>query len=103
MTPLSCPRSSAFARSGRAQFTALFVVALAVLLVIALMPAAAQTNSRITSVDPTSGKVNDTVTAAGDSLAKSVVSGVFLSDDQNDHKATIVDQESGKIVFKVPQ
>jgi hypothetical protein len=79
------------------------ILALALFFVVTLLPATAQTNSRVTAVDPTSGKVNDTVTVTGDSLGKAVVSGVFLSDDQNDHKATIVDQEAAKIVFKVPE
>jgi hypothetical protein len=80
-----------------------FVLALAAVFAIALMPATAQTNSRITAVDPGTGKVNDSVTVTGEALSKSTVSGIFLSDDQNDHKATIVDQEAGKIVFKVPE
>lgn len=92
------------ARAVRAPLSAIFLtVAVAALFVLVLLPATAQTNSRITAVDPTSGKVNDTITVTGDSLGKAVVSGVFLSDDQNDHKATIVDQETGKIVFRVPQ
>jgi IPT/TIG domain len=90
------------ARVSRASTTLLSLIS-AALFAVALLPASAQTNSRIAAVDPTSGKVNDTVTVTGDSLGKTAVSGVFLSDDQNDHKATIVDQEAGKIVFKVPQ
>lgn len=91
------------ARVSRAASTALLSLVSAALFAVALLPVSAQTNSRIAAVDPTSGKVNDTVTVTGDSLGKAAVSGVFLSDDQNDHKATIVDQEAGKIVFKVPQ
>ncbi len=54
-------------------------------------------------MDPSSGKVNDTVTVAGENLAKTEVSAVFLSDDKNDYKATVVDQTAEKIVIKVPQ
>jgi hypothetical protein len=68
-----------------------------------LAPAAAQTNSRVASVDPTSGKVNDSVTASGEGLGKGTISAVFLSDDKNDYKAAIVEQQAEKIVFKVPQ
>ena len=104
MTQLTSPLAESRARSARASVSALVLtILIAAFFVLALLPAAAQTNSRITAVDPASGKVNDTITVTGDSLGKAAVSGVFLSDDQNDHKATIVDQETGKIVFKVPQ
>jgi hypothetical protein len=71
--------------------------------VLISVPALAQQGSRITSVDPTSGKVSDQVTAAGDKLGKASVSGIFLSDAKNDYKATVVSQADDKIVFKVPQ
>lgn len=102
MTLLLCTRPTNRMRSTRLPIMA-FVLALAAVFAIALMPATAQTNSRITAVDPGTGKVNDSVTVTGEALSKSTVSGIFLSDDQNDHKATIVDQEAGKIVFKVPE
>jgi hypothetical protein len=62
----------------------------------------AQTPSRITHIEPGTGKVDDSVTASGDNLAKPAVGGVFLSDDKNDYKATIVEQGADKIVMKVP-
>ena len=65
-------------------------------------PLGAQGTSRVTGVDPDTGKVNDTVTVAGEDLEKSHVSAVFLSDDKDDHKASIVSQEAAKIVIKVP-
>ncbi|HKQ86986.1 MAG TPA: IPT/TIG domain-containing protein [Candidatus Acidoferrales bacterium] len=104
MTQLPYPLPKRCARSAHAPISArLLTIIVAALFVLGLLPAIGQTNSRIIAVDPTSGKVNDTITVTGDSLGKAVVSGVFLSDDQNDHKATIVDQEASKIVFKVPQ
>ena len=63
----------------------------------------AQNSPQVTSLDPTSGKVNDTVTVAGTNLDKPGVSAVFLSDDKNDYKATVVEQTAEKIVIKVPQ
>jgi hypothetical protein len=57
----------------------------------------------MTSVDPTSGKVNDSITVTGTKLGKPGVSAVFLSDDKNDYKATIVEQNDTKIVMKVPE
>jgi len=65
--------------------------------------ASAQGNPRVTGVEPASGKVNDNVTVAGENLGKSSVSAVFLSDDTNDYKATVVEQADAKIVMKVPQ
>src|SRR5262245_41492946 len=63
----------------------------------------AQASPRVTGVDPASGKVDDAITVAGTNLGKASVSGVFLSDDKEDHKATVVDQADEKIVIKVPQ
>jgi hypothetical protein len=79
------------------------VAALLTILTIGIFPAKAQTNSRVTSVDPTSAKVNDSVTVSGDGLTKTAVTGVYLSDDKNDYKATVVDQQTDKIVIKVPE
>src|SRR5882762_1079645 len=63
----------------------------------------AQSTPQVTGVEPPSGKVNDSVTVSGENLGKSNVSAVFLSDDKNDYKATVVEQNEQKIVMKVPQ
>jgi len=63
----------------------------------------AQNNPQVNGVDPSSGKVNDSVTVAGQNLGKGSVSAIFLSDDKTDYKATIVEQGEEKIVMKVPQ
>jgi hypothetical protein len=65
--------------------------------------AVAQNAPQVTGVDPDAGKVNDTVTVSGSNLGKASVSSVYLSDDKNDYKATIVDQSDDKITVKVPQ
>lgn len=63
----------------------------------------AQNAPQITSVDPSSGKVNDTVVVSGSNLGKGSVASVYLSDDKNDFKTTIVEQKDDKITVKVPQ
>ena len=63
----------------------------------------AQNTPQVTGIDPTSGKVNDTATIAGENLDKPGVSAVYLSDDKNDYKAVVVDQSAQKIVIKIPQ
>ena len=63
----------------------------------------AQNAPQVTGVDPASGKVNDTVTVSGSNMGKASVSSVYLSDDKNDYKATIVDQTDDKITVKIPQ
>ena len=63
----------------------------------------AQGVPEVTGVEPSSGKVNDTVTITGQNLGKDSVSSVFLSDDKSDYKATIVEQTAEQIVVKVPQ
>jgi hypothetical protein len=65
--------------------------------------AVAQNAPQVTGVDPESGKVNDTLTVSGSNLGKASVSSVYLSDDKNDYKATIVEQSDDKITVKVPQ
>jgi hypothetical protein len=63
----------------------------------------AQGTPHVTGVEPTSGKVNDSVTVRGEYLGKGSVSAVFLSDDNTDYKATLLEQTEEKIVMKVPQ
>ena len=61
----------------------------------------AQGVPQVTGVNPSSGKVNDTVTLTGENLGDLVAS-VFLSDYKSDYKATIAEQTEGQIVLKVP-
>jgi IPT/TIG domain len=63
----------------------------------------AQGSPRVTGVEPSSGKVNDNVTVMGENLGKDAVSAVFLSDDKDDHQATVVEQAAARIILKVPQ
>jgi hypothetical protein len=60
----------------------------------------AQSAPKVTSVMPSSGKVNVSVTLTGENLGKGSVSAVFLSDDNDDYKATVVEQGTEKIVIK---
>ena len=82
-------------RYGRSAFLAAVVLLSPLLL--------AQSNPQVTSVDPPSGKVNDSVTVTGTNLEKSSVAAVFLSNDNDDFKATVTEQTPEKIVIKVPQ
>lgn len=63
----------------------------------------AQNSAKVTGLDPVSGKVNDNVTVTGENLGKDTVAFVFLSDANDDFKATLVEQSEQKIVMKVPQ
>ena len=65
--------------------------------------AVAQNLPQVTGVDPAMGKVNDTVTITGSNMGKASVSAVYLSDDKDDYKGTIVDQSDDKITMKIPQ
>ncbi len=62
-----------------------------------------QGSPRVTGVEPGSGKVNDSVTLAGENLGKGSIIGVYLSDEKTDYKATLADQAADKVVFKGPQ
>ncbi len=63
----------------------------------------AQNSPQVTSIDPASGKVNETATVAGENLDKPGVSAVYLSDEKNDYKAAVMEQSADKIVIKIPQ
>jgi hypothetical protein len=65
--------------------------------------AVAQNSPQVTGVDPALGKVNDTITVNGSNVGKESVSAVYLSDDKNDYRSTIVEQTNEKITMKVPQ
>src|SRR5579872_7602538 len=63
------------------------------LFLLCLSPrAVGQSSPKITGVAPATGKVNDSVTLTGENLGKDSVSAVFLSDDKDDFKATLVEQ-----------
>jgi hypothetical protein len=79
------------------------LTAFAILLVLPLGFTLAQNSPSVKAVDPTSGKVNDSISVEGENLGKAVVSAVYLSDDKSDYKAVIIQQASDKIVLKIPQ
>jgi hypothetical protein len=79
-----------------------FAMLAIVTLALAIPATVAQDNPHVSGVDPAAGKANDTVTVAGENLGKNKVAAIFLSDDKDDHKATVVSQEADKIVIKVP-
>jgi IPT/TIG domain-containing protein len=81
----------------------LLILTLSALFFATLIFAQGQSTPKITKVDPSSGKVSDSITVSGADLGKDAVAGVFLSDDKSDYKATIVSQAADKIVMKVPQ
>jgi hypothetical protein len=89
------------ARRGRTR-SRISLLALAAIFALVIPAALAQDNARVTGVDPAAGKANDTVTVAGENLGKNKVAAIFLSDDKDDHKATVVSQEADKIVIKIP-
>jgi len=97
------PARSRHSGSCRNILAGLGIVAAAALLLLQVSSLFAQGSPMITSVDPTSGKVSDTITASGQNLAKPRVAAVFLSDKKNDYKATVVEETDDKIVLKVPQ
>ncbi|HXC32403.1 MAG TPA: IPT/TIG domain-containing protein [Verrucomicrobiae bacterium] len=98
--PPSSAKSAANARRGKALCRRWALFAGVILLA---SWAAAQSAPQVTGVDPDNGKVNDTVTVSGSNLGKAAVSSIYLSDDKNDYKATVVDQGDEKITIKVPQ
>jgi len=100
----SSMRKDVARRLGARTHATLALLAIGVLFALPSQTVLAQQDTpTFSSVDPLSGKVNDQITVTGTNLGKSAVSAVFLSDDNNDYKAVIVDQSDTKIVLKVPQ
>jgi hypothetical protein len=98
------PAQLCFDRRTRLARGGFALLAAALLLVLPARTLVAQdATARVTAVDPQSGKANDVVTVTGENLEKSHVSAIFLSDDKDDHKASVVSQAADKIVMKVPE
>ena len=57
---------------------------------------------KVTGVAPLEAKVGDEITLTGENLGKGVVKAVYVSDDKEDFRATIVSQSADQIVIKVP-
>lgn len=94
---------SAKALSGRGRKLSQIAFIVAMLVLSVAPRVLAQNSPKVNMVDPSTGKVNDSVTLTGQNLGKDTVSAVFLSDDKDDFKATLVEQDSAKIILKVPQ
>jgi IPT/TIG domain len=92
-----------FGRRNKIAFLSCALLMAAALVAFSVRPLGAQGAARVTGVDPATGKANDIVTVAGENLEKKNVSAVFLSDDKDDHRASVVSQETDKIVIKVPE
>ncbi len=75
---------------------------LAVVAFLVLAPSVVGQSCRIDSVDPGAGKIGDLIGAAGDSIGKTFVAELFLTDGTNDVKVVIVEQSDKLIKFKVP-
>jgi hypothetical protein len=58
---------------------------------------------RVTTVEPESGKVADSVSAKGENLDKANIGELYLTDGAKDWKVQISEQTSTEIKFKVPK
>ncbi len=54
------------------------------------------------SVEPASGKAGDVLTVTGENLGHDDVAELYLTDGNNDFKASIVEQTSTSMQFKLP-
>lgn len=79
----------------------LFLLA-GVLAFLVFAPALGAQNSRINSVDPLTGRVGDTIGAAGEGIDAAKVDELYLTDGTNDIKVQILEQKDTEIKFKVP-
>ena len=73
-----------------------------ILMIATLGLCAQEAMPRMSSVDPSSAKVGDVVTVAGENLDKANVAKVYLTDQKNDLECQIASQTATEIKFKVP-
>jgi hypothetical protein len=78
-----------------------FIIWLAV--AACLLTYAQTVSPRMTTVEPASGKVGDTVAVMGENLAQAVVAKVFLTDGKNDTPVTVTEQTDTTIKFTIPK
>jgi hypothetical protein len=57
---------------------------------------------RMSSVEPTSGKMGDVIAVAGENLDKANVAKVYLTDGKNDVVCEITDQSATELKLKIP-
>ena len=76
---------------------------LSLLCLVALVMPGFEGFSKLSSMEPESGKVGDIVTAKGENLDKSKVAEIYLTDGTKDFKGTITEQSDTEIKFKVPK
>ncbi len=76
---------------------------LSLLCLVALVMPGFEGFSKLSSMEPESGKVGDTVTTKGENLDKIKVADIYLTDGTKDFKGTITEQTDTEIKFKVPK
>jgi hypothetical protein len=69
----------------------------------AAVVSAFQTMPRCTAIEPDTGKVGDAVVMKGESLDKSAVSEVYLTDGTKDTKVVVMAQGAAEIKFTIPK
>jgi hypothetical protein len=79
------------------------IILVGILATLMLAPALGAQTCRITGVEPGSGKIGDVVGAAGESVDKTKVAELYLTDGTNDFKVEIVEQTDTLIKFKIPE
>jgi len=69
---------------------------------VTLVLSAQEAMPRMTSAEPSSGKVGDVVAISGENLDKDNVAKVYLTDDKNDLICEITGQTPTEIKIKIP-
>jgi len=57
---------------------------------------------RMTSVEPTNGKVGDVLTVTGENLDKQNVAEIYLTDGKNDWRVAVTEQAATSVKIKIP-
>jgi hypothetical protein len=73
-----------------------------ILLIASFALCAQEAMPRMSSVDPTSAKVGDVVTVAGENLDKDNVAKVYLTNQKDDLTCEITAQSATEIKIKIP-
>ncbi|MEO8592145.1 MAG: IPT/TIG domain-containing protein [Candidatus Solibacter sp.] len=72
------------------------------LLLVASLAYGQEAMPRMSSAEPSNGKIGDEVTISGENLDKASIGKVYLTDGKNDLECTITEQTATAVKIKIP-
>lgn len=70
---------------------------------LALTLSLAQPMPRMTTAEPTNGKIGDIIAVTGENLDKAAVQKIYLTDGKNDYECQVTEQAATAVKIKIPE